>query len=256
MSASICLIVSWLERSCWERASLDRIVAGAETAAGAAAGEAGSKQRGVLSSCTILAFATTTSAFTRINSVFSSSTLPPTSLSFTVAQFLMSFARWQNFMVPIVSVKLEVSGDIVPMIAVNEFPPKLGCSRCVSLELLYPTCLPSLELLSLLHAKALITCPRISRDLLMPPASFRRCPADDVWDWRSEPARSTSARREWIRRDRFLLLLAATGLVASSSEALDCAVVAVTVTSRMNTAWLLLLLLFMFVDDVALFVIP
>ncbi len=76
--------------------------------------------------------------------------------------------------------------DIVATIKVLEFPPKLSLSRHVSLESLYGIWTFGLSL-----ARALITIPRVVKDLLIFPASFSRSPVAIVIFCLSEPARST-----------------------------------------------------------------
>lgn len=73
---------------------------------------------------------------------------------------------------------------------VLEFPPRESCSRRVSLEFLYGTCvlLPS--------TRAEMTLPSVDRDRLILVASFRRWPVAPVFPCLSDPCREARRRSE------------------------------------------------------------
>lgn len=104
---------------------------------------------------------------------------------FTLALFLICFARWPNLRVDMVSCWLNMLGLQVIIRAVFELPPRVSYNICVSLESLYGMWvdLPSVSLK--------MTRPRVVRLLLMFWASLSPTPDTPVLLSRSEPARST-----------------------------------------------------------------
>jgi len=91
--------------------------------------------------------------------------------SLTRALTLTILALFAKLRVESVSWKHKIEVEIVATIKVFEFPPKLSLSKQVNLESLY-----GIWTLGLSLANALITIPRVVKDLLMFPAYFSLSP--------------------------------------------------------------------------------
>lgn len=101
-------------------------------------------------------------------------------LTFTI------FARFAKFRVESVSWKQRTEQDIVAIMDVLEFPPNESRSKFVNFESLY-----GIWFLGFSDVNALITIPRVVKDLLMFPASLSLSPEAAVIFCLSDPAKST-----------------------------------------------------------------
>mmetsp|Transcript_35864 Transcript_35864/g.101528 ORF Transcript_35864/g.101528 Transcript_35864/m.101528 type:complete len:285 (+) Transcript_35864:1544-2398(+) len=106
--------------------------------------------------------------------------------SLTVAMFLMFFARLANLSVDSDSGKASSAGEIMHIIVVLQFPPRLSSRMRVSLESRYGMCCRCL-----VSVRAPMTLPSALSDWLIFFDSSSRLPVAPVMCTRSLPARST-----------------------------------------------------------------
>mmetsp|Transcript_2578 Transcript_2578/g.6602 ORF Transcript_2578/g.6602 Transcript_2578/m.6602 type:complete len:221 (-) Transcript_2578:808-1470(-) len=117
---------------------------------------------------------------------FNASMLPTSRTVFTTGLFAMELARSANLSVDTVSSKAFTQGEIAAMIVVLQLPPRESCSKLVSLESRYGTCLRATPPVS-----ALTTPASALKELLMAVSSLMRSdPISVSLFQRSLPARS------------------------------------------------------------------